>query len=79
MDPVVTVLPTEEPETMPHRADETTATFAGPPAYLPVKPFASSMKYVEMPVFSRKAPKIMNTTIYLEHTLTGVEKIPFSL
>ena len=30
-EPVVTVLPTEEPETMPQRAEETTATFAGPP------------------------------------------------
>ena len=32
MEPVVTVLPTEDPDTMPHRALETTATFAGPPA-----------------------------------------------
>ena len=31
-EPVVTVLPTEEPETIPHRAEEITATFAGPPA-----------------------------------------------
>ena len=30
-DPVVTVLPTEEPDTMPHRAEEMTATLAGPP------------------------------------------------
>ena len=30
-EPVVTVLPTEDPETIPHRAEEITATLAGPP------------------------------------------------
>ena len=75
-DPVVTVLPTEEPETMPQRAEEMTETFAGPPANLPATQFARSMKNAEMPVRSRNAPKMMKTTMYLEQTLTGVEKMP---
>ena len=36
-EPVVTVLPTEEPDTIPHRALDTTATLAGPPEKLPQK------------------------------------------
>ena len=36
----------------------------------------TEMKKFEIPVRSRKAPKIINTTINLEHTLTGVERIP---
>ena len=79
MDPVVTVFPTEDPDTIPQSAEDTTATFAVPPANRPVMPFARAIKNSEMPVFSRKAPKIMNTTIYLEHTLMGVESRPFSL
>lgn len=75
-EPVVTVLPTEEPDTIPHRAEEITATLAGPPAKRPATQFAREMKKFEIPVRSRKAPKIINTTINLEHTLTGVERIP---
>ena len=75
-DPVVTVLPTEDPETIPQSAEEITDTFAGPPAYFPAIPFARSIKNAEIPVRSRKAPKMINTTMYFEHTLTGVEKIP---
>jgi hypothetical protein len=58
-DPVVTVFPTEEPETMPHRAEEITETFAGPPEYLPATQFAREMKNWEIPVLSRKAPKMI--------------------
>ena len=62
-EPVVTVLPTEEPETMPHRAEEMTATFAGPPDAKPARQFAHEMKKSDIPVASRKAPKIINRTI----------------
>ena len=75
-EPVVTVLPTEEPETMPQRAEEMTATLAGPPAKRPAMELAISMKKLEMPVRSRKAPKMIKTTIYLEQTLTGVASMP---
>ena len=64
-EPVVTVLPTEEPETMPHRADEITATFAGPPLDQPAIRFANAMKKFAIPVLSRNAPKIMNSTMYV--------------
>ena len=64
-EPVVTVLPTEEPETIPHSAEEITATFAGPPEEAPATQFARLMKKLEIPVRSRKAPKIVNRTMYL--------------
>ena len=67
---------TEEPETMPIRALATTATLAGPPEKLPTMVLAIWMKYSAMPVRSRKAPKMMNTTMNLEQTLMGVEKMP---
>jgi hypothetical protein len=63
MEPVVTVLPTEEPDTMPHRAEETTATLAGPPAKRPQRLFARLMKvveYVKEGTLSTWALKILN-------------------
>ena len=48
-EPVVTVLPTEEPDTMPHRAEEITATLAGPPEVEPATELARSMKKLEIP------------------------------
>ena len=71
-EPVVTVLPTEEPDTMPQSAEEMTATFAGPPEDEPAMQLARLMKKFEMPVLSRNAPKMMNTTIYFAQTLMGV-------
>ena len=64
-EPVVTVLPTEEPETMPQRAEEMTATLAGPPEDQPASLLAREMKKLAMPVRSRKAPKMMKRTMYL--------------
>ena len=63
-EPVVTVFPTEEPETIPHSAEEMTATLAGPPQEEPATQFARSMKNTEILVLSRNAPKMMNTTMY---------------
>ena len=77
-EPVVTVLPTELPETMPHSADDMTATFAGPPAKRPVRLLARLMKKLDTPVFSRNAPNTMNTTMYFEQTFTGVPSMAFS-
>ena len=75
-EPVVTVLPTEEPLTMPHRAEEMTATLAGPPLAEPTRELARSMNRLEMPVRSRNAPKMMNTAMNLAHTFTGVDIRP---
>ena len=61
---------------MPHRAEEMTATLAGPPEELPARELARSMKKPEMPVRSRNAPKMMNTAMNLAHTWTGVASTP---
>ena len=74
--PVVTVLPTEEPETIPQRAEEMTATFAGPPSELPAMEFASSMKKSVMPVFHKKLPNITNSTMKVEQARIGVPMTP---
>ena len=63
-EPVVTVLPTEEPDTMPHNAEEMTATFAGPPEEEPATQLARLIKKLDIPVRSKNAPKIINTTMY---------------
>ena len=70
------MLATEEPETMPSRAEATTATLAGPPEKRPTRALAMLMKKSAMPVRSRNAPKMMKTTMYLEQTLTGVDRMP---
>jgi len=43
-EPVPTTFATDEPETVPNRALDMTATFAGPPAAQPATEFARSMK-----------------------------------
>ena len=64
-EPVVTVFPTEEPDTMPQRAEEITATLAGPPEDQPASLLAREMKKLAMPVRSRNAPKMIKRTMYL--------------
>ena len=76
MEPEPTVLATELPDTMPSSALATTATFAGPPEAEPATEFARSIKKLAIPVRSRKAPKIINTTMNFAQTLTGVESTP---
>ncbi len=61
---------------MPSMALTTTATFAGPPDMPPTAALEMLMKKSAMPVRSRNAPKMMNTTMNLEHTLMGVERMP---
>ena len=75
-EPVVTVLPTEEPDTMPQRAEEMTATFAGPPEEAPAMEFASSIKNWVMPVFSKNAPKMTNSTMKFRQARIGVPMMP---
>ena len=74
--PVVTVLPTDEPETIPQRAEEITATLAGPPSELPAMEFAISMKKSVIPVCFRKLPNITKSTIKVEQALIGVPITP---
>ena len=75
-DPVDTVFATEEPETVPCSADESTATLAGPPTAQPASALARSMKNCPMPVFSRQEPKRMNRKMYVEHTPIGLPITP---
>ena len=75
-EPVVTVFPTDEPETMPHSAEEMTATLAGPPEDAPATEFARRIKKSEMPVHSRKDPKMINTMMNFAQTWIGVVNIP---
>ena len=76
IEPLPTVFATEEPEYIPSSAEEITATFAGPPLAQPATEFARSTKKLPIPVFSRKAPKIMKNTINVEQTFKGVPGIP---
>lgn len=61
---------------MPHRAEEITATLAGPPEDAPAAQLARSMKKPEMPVRYRNAPKTINTAMNLAHTWMGVAITP---
>ena len=61
---------------MPRSALATTATLAGPPDRPPKMELATLIKKSAMPVRSRNAPKMMKTTMNLEHTLMGVERMP---
>ena len=75
-EPEPTVFATDEPETIPSRALATTATFAGPPEKPPTTEFEIFIKKSAIPVFSRKAPKIINIAIYFEQVAIGVDKTP---
>ena len=57
--PSTITLATAEPEMVPNRLDETTATLPGPPRCAPATALARFMKNWPAPDFSRKAPKMM--------------------
>ena len=75
-EPVVTVFPTELPDTIPQRAEEMTATLAGPPVEAPARELANWIKNSEIPVASRNAPNRINSAIYVEQTPMGVPMTP---
>ncbi len=75
-EPVPTVLATEEPDTVPIRAEEITATLAGPPREAPARALARSIKNSPTPVFSRKAPKSINRKIKVVQAPMAVPKTP---
>jgi len=58
--PDETVLAMALPDTDPNRAEDMTATLAGPPVERPVSASGRSMKKRPAPDFCRKAPKKMN-------------------
>ena len=75
-EPEPTTFATEDPEMVPWRAEESTATFAGPPDAQPAMAFAISMKNLPRPVFSRNAPKRINRKINVEDTPSGIPNTP---
>ena len=75
-EPEPTVLLTEEPETVPSKAEERTATFAGPPLAPPAIALHTSIKNCPIPVFSSNAPKSMNRKMKVEQAPIGVPIIP---
>ncbi len=70
--PVVITLATAEPDTVPNNPLVTTATLAGPPAERPVSATAKSINRLPMPMRSTSEPKIINNTIYVADTATGI-------
>ena len=64
---------------MPHRAEEMTATLAGPPEEEPATQLARLIKKLEIPVRSRNAPKMIKTTMYFWQTLMGVPITPLGV
>ena len=67
---------TEEPETVPNKAEDRTATFAGPPLAPPAIALHTSMKKCPIPVFSRRAPNKIKRKINVEQAPIGVPIIP---
>ena len=58
--PSTITLATADPEMVPNRLEDTTATLPGPPRWPPATALARFMKNWPAPDFSRKAPKMMN-------------------
>ena len=78
-EPVVTTFASDEPEIVPSRPDATTAVFAGPPAYLPVKENARSMNCFAPPVASRNEPNRIKANTKVVATDIGVPNMPSSV
>ena len=70
--PVVSTLEITEPESEPISADDTTATFAGPPRERPIRAVASFMKNSPPPVMVRAEPKTTKPITRLATTCMGM-------
>ena len=75
-EPDPTTFATDEPEIVPCRAEEITATLAGPPDAQPAMALAISIKNFPSPVFSRYAPKRIKRKIKVDDTPMGIPKTP---
>ena len=75
-EPVLTVLATELPDTVPCNAELMTATLAGPPMRLPAMALARSINSLPTPVSSRNAPNRMNRNMNVADTPNGVPNTP---
>ena len=60
-EPVAYTLATVEPDTVPYKAEEMTATFAGPPRAPPASHVEKSIRYAPAPVIVMTPAKMMYT------------------
>ena len=70
--PVVTTLPTGDPDTIPMRPLERTAVLAGPPRKRPATAWDRSMKNFPPPDAARKAPNRTNMMMKEDETYMGM-------
>jgi len=77
--PVDAVLAMAEPDIVPVKADEITATNAAPPRKRPAITLEISMTKSDAPDTTRKAPKIMNNVMFDEEMVVMMPNIPSSL
>ena len=75
-EPEPTVFETEEPETVPSKAEERTATLAGPPEAPPAIALQRSIKNCPIPVLSKSAPNKIKRKMKVEHAPIGTPIIP---
>ena len=79
MTPVEAVLAIADPDMVPVKADEITATNAAPPRNLLAITFDISMTNSDAPDTTRNAPKIMNKVILDEEIEAIMPNMPSSL
>ncbi len=77
--PVVAVLATAEPESIPKNALTTTETFAAPPIDFPVSRAAKSINVSPAPVERRNPPNMINIATIVEDTPVTNPQRPLSL
>ena len=75
-DPVVTVFAMDDPLIDPNIAEDTTATLAGPPGYLPAMIEAMSMKNCPSPMRVASTPNSTKWKTKVATTFTGMPKMP---
>ena len=77
--PVDAVLATAEPEIVPVKAEDKTATNAAPPLIRPATTFAISITKLLAPETTRKPPKIIKSVMLVDEMLARMPKTPSSL
>ena len=75
--PPDTTLETDEPETTPLSAEETTATLAGPPRRWPSSAIEICIIQLPAPAFSRSVPNSTNRKTKLVETPSAMPNTPF--
>ncbi len=74
--PPETTFDTDEPETTPFNADDTTATFAGPPRRWPSSAIESCIIQLPPPALSSKVPNNTNRNTKLVETPSAIPNTP---